>query len=103
MSSRFDSPKAIVTGGGSRSQAPELLASLQGHRALMVVDPFFAGADFVNETRQQLHKKGIPTNLFTSFQPDPTDQNVLEGAARFREEGADSIIAIGGGSALDVA
>jgi alcohol dehydrogenase class IV len=103
MSLRFDSPKAIVTGGGSRSQAPELLASLQGHRALMVVDPFFAGADFVNETRQQLNKKGIPTNLFTAFQPDPTDENVLAGAGSFREEGADSIIAIGGGSALDVA
>jgi alcohol dehydrogenase class IV len=103
MSSRFDSPKAIVTGGGSRSQAPELLESLQGHRALMVVDPFFAGADFVNEIRHELHKKGIQTNLFTFFQPDPTDENVLAGAGCFREEGADSIIAIGGGSALDVA
>jgi alcohol dehydrogenase class IV len=103
MSARFDSPQAIVTGGGCRSQTADLLASLHAHRALMVVDPLFAGADFVNEIRSNLHGKGIQTNLFTQFQPDPTDLNVQSGAGRFREEGADAIIAIGGGSALDVA
>src|SRR5262245_52282760 len=47
--------------------------------------------------------KGIAVELFTEFQPDPTDQNVLAGAERFGRFGADSILAIGGGSALDVA
>lgn len=103
MSARFDSPKAIVTGGGCRNQTPELLTSLHGHRALIVVDPFFAGAEFVNEIRLSLAGKGIVTRTFTDFQPDPTDQNVLAGAGRFQAEGMDSIIAIGGGSALDVA
>src|SRR6516225_7110702 len=103
MTARFDSPKAIVTGGGCRRQAPELLASLHAHRALMVADPFFANAEFVNEIRSNLQGKGIATDLFTDFQPDPTDQNVMAGAGRFRACGSDSIIAVGGGSALDVA
>src|SRR5215475_5770217 len=103
MNARFDSPKAIVTGGGCRAQAPELMASIQAHHALMVVDPFFASAEFVNEIRSSLRGKRIETVIFTDFQPDPTDQNVMAGADRFRTSGADSIIAIGGGSALDVA
>jgi len=103
MNARFDSPKAIVTGGGCRAQAPELMASLQAHHALMVVDPFFASAEFVNEIRSNLRGKGIGTEIFRDFQPDPTDQNVMAGADRFRSSGADSIIAIGDGSALDVA
>lgn len=103
MTARFDSPKAIVTGGGCRRQAPELMASLQAHGALVVVDPFFANAEFVNEIRSELKGKGIATDLFTGFQPDPTDQNVMTGANQFRACGADSIIAIGGGSALDAA
>jgi alcohol dehydrogenase class IV len=70
---------------------------------LIVVDPFFAAADFVDEMRAALSRKGIASELFTDFQPDPTDQNVLAGAARFSTFGADSILAIGGGSALDVA
>jgi alcohol dehydrogenase class IV len=103
MMLRFDSPRAIVTGGGSRSQAAELLSSLQAHRTLIVVDPYFAAADFVAGIRSTLEGKGIANDLFTDFQPDPTDQNVLAGAAGFQRLAADSIMAIGGGSALDVA
>jgi alcohol dehydrogenase class IV len=95
MTTRFDSPKAIVTGGGSRRQAGELLSSLHAQRPLIVVDPYFSSADFVVELRA--------ADVFTEFQPDPTDVNVAAGVERFRETQADSIVAIGGGSALDVA
>jgi len=92
---RFDSPQAIVSGGGSRKQAMELLSSLHAHRPLIVVDPYFSTADFVTELRA--------ADVFTDFQPDPTDLNVAAGVERFRKTQADSIVAIGGGSALDVA
>src|SRR5436190_3111262 len=100
---RFDSPKAIVTGGGSRGRTGELLNSLHAQRTLIVVDPFFAAADFVEEIRADLTRSGIANELFTAFQPDPTDENVLAGAGLFSRFGADSILAIGGGSAIDVA
>jgi alcohol dehydrogenase len=80
-----------------------LLVSFHAERTLIVVDPFFASADFVGEIRGTLSGKGIATEVFTDFQPDPTDQNVLAGAERFSRFGADSVLAIGGGSALDVA
>ena len=103
MTTRFDSPRAIVTGGGCRAQAGDLLVSLHANRALIVVDPYFAEADFVGEIRSTLDRNGIESVSFTSFQPDPTDENVLAGVERLREFGADSILAIGGGSAIDVA
>ena len=103
MTSRFDSPQAVLTGRGCRTQAAELLLSLHAQRTLVVVDPFFASSDFLGEIRSTLAAKSIASDLFTDFQPDPTDQNVLSGADRFSRFGADSILAIGGGSALDVA
>jgi alcohol dehydrogenase len=103
MTARFDSPQTIITGGGSRAQAADLLASFHAQRTLIVVDPFFASAEFVSEIRSTLHGKGIASELFTDFQPDPTDQNVLAGASRFTAFGADTVLAVGGGSALDVA
>jgi alcohol dehydrogenase class IV len=103
MTSRFDSPRAIITGGGCRLQAAELLFSMQAHRTLVVVDPFFASVDFVDEIRSALNRQGIATDTFSNFQPDPTDQNVSDGAVAFSGLDADSIVAIGGGSALDVA
>src|SRR5215471_9437534 len=103
MTTRFDSPKVILTGGGCRVQAAELLISLNAERTLIVVDPYFSSADFVIEIQSTLNVKGITNELFIDFQPDPTDQNVLSGADRFSKMRADSILAIGGGSALDVA
>ena len=71
-------------------QAAELLVSLHAQRTLMVVDPFFAMANFVREIRGSLAEKAIASELFTDFQPDPTDQNVLAGAACFSMFAADS-------------
>src|SRR5262249_18197637 len=103
MTTRFDSPRVILTGGGSRTQAGDLLVSFHAQRTLIVVDPFFSTAPFVDEIRSALSRAGVASETFTDFQPDPTDVNVLAGAARFTEFGADSTLAIGGGSALDVA
>lgn len=103
MTARFDSPQAIVTGGGCRSQAADVLASLHALRTLIVVDAFFASTGFVQEIQAGLNRKGITAEIFTAFQPDPTDENVLAGANQFARMNADSIVAIGGGSALDVA
>src|SRR5215471_5555338 len=103
MTTRFDSPRVILTGGGCRGQAADLLVSLNAERTLIVVDPYFSSADFVVEIQSTLNAKGITNELFIDFQPDPTDQNVLGGADRFSKMRSDSILAIGGGSALDVA
>src|SRR6266850_2496026 len=90
MSTRFDSPSIILTGGGCRRQVAEILSGL-------------AARQFVGEIQASLERAGISSELFSDFQPDPTDQNVMAGVERFRAAGADSILAIGGGSALDVA
>src|SRR5262245_46681252 len=54
MTARFDSPQAIVTGGGCRLQAADLLASLGARRALVIVDPFFSTSGFVDEIRSAM-------------------------------------------------
>lgn len=46
---------------------------------------------------------GVKIIRFTGFQPNPLYENVVDGVGIFREEGCDAIIAVGGGSAMDVA
>jgi len=103
MSTRFDSPSIILTGGGCRREVSGILSGLDVRRPLLVTDPFFKATEFVAEIQAGLERAGISGELFSDFQPDPTDQNVKLGVERFRAAGADSILAIGGGSALDVA
>src|SRR5690606_10006136 len=45
----------------------------------------------------------IRTSRFSGFSPNPKLEDVREGIAAFRESGADAILAVGGGSAIDMA
>lgn len=46
---------------------------------------------------------GMYPNLFSDFQPNPLYDSVVKGVKLFQEETCDSIIAVGGGSAIDAA
>lgn len=46
---------------------------------------------------------GFPTTHFTDFKPNPLFESVEAGIKVFRENNCDMIIAVGGGSAIDVA
>ena len=46
---------------------------------------------------------GVRTVRFSGFSPNPSYESVTEGLRAFRASGADRIMAVGGGSAMDVA
>lgn len=50
-----------------------------------------------------LDKEGLAYAVFSDIESNPTITNVQDGVAAFKKEGADYIIAIGGGSAMDTA
>ena len=103
MTHRFDSPTVILTGAGCRREAGSLLAAMKARRTLLVADPFFASGPFTREIAAALDGAGIQHEVYSGFQPDPTEENIRAGAACFREFQADSILALGGGSGIDVA
>lgn len=50
-----------------------------------------------------LEEDGIEITKFSDFQPNPLYESVAEGVKLFKESGAKLIVAVGGGSAMDVA
>lgn len=50
-----------------------------------------------------LDKNGVPYEVFSEIKPNPSIKNVQDGVEAFRASGADCIIAVGGGSAMDTA
>lgn len=50
-----------------------------------------------------LDEAGIPYTVYSEIKPNPTIQNVTDGVEAFKACGADSIVTIGGGSAMDTA
>lgn len=58
---------------------------------------------FMSGFREKLVGTGISLVSFSDFQPNPLYSSVVKGVSLFREQECDCIIAVGGGSAMDVA
>ena len=69
-------------------------------KVLLVCD---GSIQFLGEFDKKLRSITTPMIRFSGFQPNPLYESVIEGVEMFRSEACDSIIAVGGGSAIDVA
>jgi len=99
----FHVPGAIVCGGGALTELGAQLRRLQVRRALLVTDAFLVRTPLVARVEGQLREAGVAVRVFDGVQPDPTEENVMAGLARYREFGADVVVALGGGSPIDCA
>jgi len=57
----------------------------------------------LDDFNKKLDSLTTPIIRFSDFRPNPLYESVVKGVEMFRTEGCDSIIAVGGGSAIDVA
>lgn len=62
-----------------------------------------ASLPFLHDLKEKLDTVKTPMISFSDFQPNPLYASVMKGVELFRRFGCDSIMAIGGGSAMDVA
>lgn len=87
----------VVSGTG----AVRKLAELGAKRVFVVTDPYFYEKGIAAKIGMQTGAKEIV--YFSGVQPDPTVELAAEGTAQLKSFGADLIIALGGGSAMDCA
>ena len=94
---RFSCKTEIVAGTGAVSALKELGCK----RLFLVTDPFF----MKNGTAERIAKLtgAEAVEIFDGVRPDPTVELAAEGTARLRAFGADLVVALGGGSAMDCA
>ena len=70
-------------------------------KPLLVTDRDLINLEFLKDLINDLEKK-FQLYIFSNFSGNPTGENVDEGVEVFNKNNCDSVIAIGGGSALDV-
>jgi len=69
-------------------------------RPLVVTDPGLAPGPLVARLREALG--ALPVTLFGDTPANPTEAAVLAALARYREGGCDGVVALGGGSSIDL-
>ncbi|MCA9520634.1 MAG: iron-containing alcohol dehydrogenase [Myxococcales bacterium] len=98
---RFSFPTQIVFGEGALAALPELLDACGGTRVLVVTDRGLVGLPPFAALIQRLDEAQIPHALFDGVHPNPKAADVVAGVEAYHVGDADSIISIGGGSAID--
>ena len=68
---------------------------------LIVTDNGSTKLPFINELKELLLKANIKSDLFSEISPNPREDEISAGCKKYKEGNHDSIIAIGGGSAMD--
>jgi 4-hydroxybutyrate dehydrogenase len=99
----FSFPTLTLFGPGAVRELPSRLHGLGLRRPLIVTDPGLLTTRAFQDVAKVLGKGGRGRNWFlhSDVHPNPVEQDVQEAASAFAVNGCDSIIALGGGSALD--
>lgn len=100
---QYNFPTTIRFGPGASKELPAYLIQHHLTRPLIVTDPVVANLDFFNSIVADLQKKNISCEVFSDIHRNPVKSDVYKGTDAFDQSGADAVIGIGGGAALDVA
>ncbi len=96
-------PTAMRFGCGRIAEIAATCEEFGINNPLLVTDPGLIEMPMVAEILSQCQQQLANCTLFSNLQPNPVEANVNEGVAIFRANSHDGVIALGGGSALDVA
>lgn len=93
-------PTKIIFG---QAAVESLRAELRAERVLLVSDAGLAQIGLVEQFRAGLSEGGRQIVAFAAISTNPTTAEVAAGLARAQEMEAQTLVALGGGSAIDVA
>ncbi len=103
MANRFILNETSYFGAGAREN---LVPELKGRglkKVLFVTDKTLIECGVAGKVSAELDKAGIAYDTYCDIKANPTVANVQAGVAKFKESGADSLVAVGGGSVMDTA
>lgn len=94
-------PTRIVYGNGAIKELGKLAREL-GDTALIVTDPGVVKAGVIDAVKTSLDAAGVKHETFDGVHGNPYEADVDAGVAAYRRANAEMVIAVGGGSPLDV-
>ena len=90
-------------GKGAISEIPGALQARGYRKAFVCTDPDLLRFGVSQKVTALLDAAGFAYEMYSDIKANPTIENVQHGVKAFKAAGADCIVAIGGGSAMDTA
>jgi len=95
-------PTRVITGAGRIAELPDACRANDIAKPLLVTDQGLAGTALIASIVARVREAGIPISVFSGVKSNPTESNLRAGIDAFKAGGHDGVVAVGGGSALDV-
>lgn len=99
----FILPTGIRFGSGVIEEIGEEIKTRGYKNPLIVTDKGIIAAGIINIIGKHMKDAGVTYEVFDGIVPNPRDYDCDKGAAYAKEIGADVLVAVGGGSAMDTA
>jgi len=99
---KFEVPE-IIFGRGLLNQVGSCARRLGGHKVLLVSDQGLFNAGWVDHVINSLLQADMSFVYYDQITPNPKDTEIEEGAKEYARHGADVIVGLVGGSAMDAA
>ena len=99
MSMNWNYPTTIWFGDQRINEIQKACESLNIQKPLIVTDPGILKTNIIEKINSSLN---IKANIFSDVKSNPTGNNVELGVAYFNSNAHDGVIAVGGGSGMDV-
>lgn len=78
------------------------LSEIEYNNVFIIADPFTVSSGLIKEATKHLDVKNIRYTIYSDVVPDPSIEKVVEGVTELLKEKAPCMIAVGGGSAIDL-
>ena len=100
---QFFMPTKVLFGAGQLGNLH--LEQIPGKKALIVTSNGSSTKKYgyLEAVERELDLAGVGHVLFDEVRPNPTNHNVMDGAAKARQNDCDFVVALGGGSVMDCA
>jgi alcohol dehydrogenase len=96
-------PTRIHFGAGAITKLAAVVREVGGSKVLLVVDPGLQAAGLLDSITAPLTQDGIEYEIYDRIDPEPGLALADEGLKLAKKAKVDSVIGVGGGSAMDVA
>jgi alcohol dehydrogenase class IV len=103
MQYKFFTPTRLVFGAGCAAELGKWLRILNSSKVLVVTDNGLIQTGLADSVQRYIGEAGFEGMLYSGVQENPTIQNVHEGRDLIAANGADAVVALGGGSPMDAA
>ncbi len=100
---QFNFPTVLLFGENSVKELSSTLTKKNLNRLLMITDPGLVKIGLADTVREKLTNAKLDIKIFESVHPNPLEEDVTLGTAAYKSGDYKGIIALGGGSAMDVA